>query len=94
MVPRLWVKLYTSVELKSIRIAVPTVLGELRCRHITSVYFGDGLASVVLGMCPSVVPCATADEESGSNLKLGSCVDQLYVLLGTRKLVLKILSFK
>ena len=27
-------------------------------------------------MCPAVVPCATADEESGSSLKLGSCVDQ------------------
>ena len=33
-----------------------------------------------------------ADEESGSNLKLGSCVDQHYVLLSTRKLALKILS--
>ena len=54
----------------------------------------DGLAWVVLGRCPAVVPCATADEESGSNLKLGSCVDQHYVLLGTRKLALKILSFK
>ena len=41
--------------------------------------------------CPAVVPCATADEESGSSLKLGSCVDQLLVLLGTRKLVLKCL---
>ena len=38
------------------------------------------------GKCvPTVVPCATADEESGSNLKLGSCVDQHYELLGTRK---------
>ena len=27
------------------------------------------------GRCPAVVPCATVDEESGSNLKLGSCVD-------------------
>ena len=26
--------------------------------------------------CPVAVPCATADEESGSNLKLESCVDQ------------------
>ena len=52
----------------------------------------DGLAC--LEKCPAVVPCATADEESGSNLKLGSCVDQHYVLLGTRKLALKILSFK
>ena len=49
---------------------------------------------MVLEKCPAVVPCATADEESGSNLKLGSCVDQHYVLLGTRKLALEILSFK
>ena len=38
--------------------------------------------------------CATADEESGSNLKLGSCVDQHYVLLGTRKLVLENVFFQ
>ena len=44
--------------------------------------------------CPTVVPCATADEESGSNLKFRSCVDQHYVLLGTRKIALKILCFK
>ena len=37
---RLWVKLHTSAELKAIRIAVPTVLGELRCGHITSVLLG------------------------------------------------------
>ena len=49
---------------------------------------------MVLEKCPAVVPCATADEESGSSLKLGSCVDQYFVLLGTRKLALKILSFK
>jgi hypothetical protein len=29
--------LHTSAELKSIRIAVPTVLGKLWCGHITSV---------------------------------------------------------
>ena len=52
----------------------------------------DGLAC--LEKCPAVVPCATADEESGSSLKLGSCVDQPLVLLGTRKLVLEMLSFK
>ena len=52
----------------------------------------DGLAC--LEKCPAVVPCATADEESGSNLKLGSCVDQHYVILGTRKLALEIVSFK
>ena len=52
----------------------------------------DGLA--ILGKCPAVVPCATADEESGSSLKLGSCVDQPLVLLGTRKLVLETLISK
>jgi hypothetical protein len=35
----LWVKLHTSAELKSIRIALPTVLGKLWCGHITSVFF-------------------------------------------------------
>ena len=54
----------------------------------------DGMAWVILEKCPAVVSCATADEESGSSLKLGSCGDQLFVLLGIRKLVLKILSFK
>ena len=88
MVPRLWVKLHTSAELKYIRIAVPTVLGKLRCGHTTSVSSGKGWVSVSgFGKCPAVVPCATADEESGSNLKLGSCVDQPYVLLGARKLL-------
>ena len=76
MVPRLWVKLHTSAELKSIRIAVPTVLGELRCGHINSVSFGMGKRELFWEKCPAAVPCATADEESGSNLKLGSCVDQ------------------
>ena len=38
-----------------------------------------GMACVVLVKCPAAVPCAMADEESGSNLKLGSCVDQPYV---------------
>ena len=95
MVPRLWVKLLTSAELKSIRIAVPTVLGELWCGHITSVSSGNGWVGVsYFGKCPAIVPCATADEEPGSSLKLGSSVDQHYVLLSARKLVLKILSFK
>ena len=44
---------------------------------------------MVLVKCSVVVPCATADEESGSSLKLGSCVEQPLVLLGTRKLVLE-----
>ena len=95
MVPRLWVKLHTSAELKSIRIAVPMVLGKLRFGHTTSVSSGNGWVGVsCFGKCPAVVTCATADGESGSNLKLGSCVDQHCVLLGTRKLALKILSFK
>ena len=87
--------MHTSAELKHIRIAVPTVLSELRCGHTTSVSSGNGWVGVsCFGKCPAIVPCATADEESGSSLKLGSCVDQHYVLLGTRKLALKILSFK
>ena len=94
-VTRLWLKLHTSAELKSIRIAVPTVLGELRCDHTTSVSSGKGWVGVsCLEKCPAVMPCATTDEESGSSLKLGSRVDQHYMLLGTRKLALKILSFK
>ena len=44
---------------------------------------------MVLERCPAVVPCPTADEESGSSLKLGFCGDQPFVLLGTRKLILK-----
>ena len=69
MVPRLWVKLHTSAELKSIRIAVPTVLGELRCGDITIVYFEMGWRELYWEKCPAVVPCATTDEESGSSLK-------------------------
>ena len=68
---------------------MPTVLGELRCGHITSVYCGMGWRELFLETCPAVVPCATADEESGSSLKLGSCVDQPLVLLGTTKVVLE-----
>ena len=49
---------------------------------------------MILEKCPAVVSYATADEESGSSLKLGSCVDQPLVLLGTRKLVLEMLVFK
>ena len=48
---------------------MPTVLGELRCGHITSVYSGMGWRELFSEMCPAVVPCATADEESGSSLK-------------------------
>jgi hypothetical protein len=92
VVPHLWVKLHTSAELKSIRIAVPTVLGKLWCGHITSVSLREWLGWCELfGKCPAVVPCATADGESGSSLKLGSCVDQHRVFFfGARKLVLEI----
>ena len=38
-----------------------------------------GMACVVLEKRSAAVPCATADEESGSNLKFGSCVDQPYM---------------
>ena len=51
---RLWVKLHTSAELKAIRIAVPMVLGELRCGHITSVSLGWAGVScfgIVSGSC-------------------------------------------
>ena len=68
---------------------MPTVLGELRCGHATSVSFGMGKRELFWEKCPAVVPCATADEESGSSLKLGSYVDQPLVFLGTRKLVLE-----
>ena len=64
---------------------MPIVLGELRCGHITSVYFGMGWRELFWEECPAVVPCATADEESGSSLKFGSCVGQHYVLFGTKK---------
>ena len=51
---RLGVKLHTSAELKAIRIAVPTVLGELWCGHITSVSLGWAGVScfgIVSGSC-------------------------------------------
>ena len=60
---------------------MPTVLGELRLGHTTSISSGNGWDGVSYfgKKCPADVPCATADEDSGSNLKLGSCVDQPYV---------------
>ena len=64
---------------------MPTVLGELRCGHITNVYFGMGWRELFWEKCPAVVSCAIADEESGSSLKFGSCVGQHYVLFGTKK---------
>ena len=69
MVPRLRGKCTPLQSLKPIRIIVPTVLGELRFGHITSVSSGNGWVGVsYFGKCPAAVPCATADGESGSNL--------------------------
>jgi hypothetical protein len=52
--------------------------------------FGNGWTGVSgLEKYLAVVLCATANGESGSSSKLGFCVDQHHVLLGTRKLVLK-----
>ena len=49
---------------------MPTVLGELRFCHTTSVSSGNGWVGVsCFEKCPAAVPCAMADEESGSNLK-------------------------
>ena len=49
---------------------MPTVLGELRFGHTTSVSSGNGWVGVsCFEKCPAAVPCATADEESSSNLK-------------------------
>ena len=45
---------------------MPTVLGELRCGHITSVSLGWAGVSC-FELCPAVVPCATTDGESGSS---------------------------
>ena len=48
---------------------MPTVLGELRCGHITSVSLGWTGVSC-FGIMFAVVPCATTDRESDSSLKL------------------------
>ena len=66
-----------------------SILSQLRTKlwfgHTTSVSFGNGWVGVsCFEKSPAAVPRATADEESGSNLKLGSCVDQPYVLHGAR----------
>ena len=56
---------------------MPTVLAELWFGHTTSVSSGNGWDGVsCFGKCPAAVPCATANEESDSNLKLGTCEDQ------------------
>ena len=48
---------------------MPTVLGELRCGHITSVSLGWAGVSC-FGIVSGSVPCATTDGESDSSLKL------------------------
>ena len=64
-------------RVKPIRIVMPTVLGESWFGHTTSISSGNGWVGVsYFGKCPAAVPCATADGESSSNLKLRSCVDQ------------------
>ena len=92
MVPRLWVKLHTSAELKSILIAVPTVLGELRFGHTTSVSSRNGWFGVsCFGKVSEIVPYATADEESGSKFKTWIlCGSTLHVKI----IALKILFFQ
>ena len=95
MVPRLWVKLHTSAELKSIRIVVPTVLGELRFGHTTSVSSRNGWVGVscfgkVSGSCAVCYSGCRVLQRMRSpvaNLKLGCYVDQPYVLLDVRKLL-------
>ena len=65
---------------------MPTVLGESRFGHTTSVSSGNGwVGASCFGKCPVAVPCATADEESGSSLKFESCVGQHYGLFGTKR---------
>ena len=59
MVPRLWVKCTPLQSPKSIRIAVPTVMDELRFGHITRVSSGMvGMACVVLVKCPAAIVIA------------------------------------
>ena len=48
---------------------MPTVLGELRCGHITSVSL-EWAGVSCFGIVSGSVPCATTDGESGSSLKL------------------------
>ena len=91
---RLWVKLHTSAELKAIRIAVPTVLGELRCGYITSVSPGRASVSCFEKCVRQLCRVLRRMRSPVVVLKLGSCVDQPFVLPGTRKLVFEMFSFK
>ena len=86
MVPRLWVKLHTSAELKIYSNSRAHGTGRVTVWSHNLCFFWEwtGWRELFLEKCPAVVPCATADEESGSNLKLGSCVDQPYGLLSAR----------
>ena len=86
--------MHTSAELKPIRIAVPTVLGQLRCGHITSVYCGMGWRELFWKQVRQLCRVLRRMRSPVVVLKLGFCMDQPFVLLGTRKLVLEMLSFK
>ena len=72
-------------SIESIRIAVPTVLGELRCDHITSVYFGMGRRELFWKCVRQLCRVLRWMRSPVAVLKLGSCADQPLVLLGTRK---------
>ena len=65
---------------------MPTVLGELRCGHITIVYFGMGWRELFRKCVRQLCRVLRRMRSPVAVLKLGSCVDQPYVLLGTRKL--------
>ena len=54
----------------------------------------DGLAWVVLEKCPAVVPCATADEESGSKFKTWILFGSTLRVTRCEKIALKILFFQ
>ena len=60
---------------------MPTVLGELRCGHITSVYFGMGWRELFLKCVRQLCRVLRRMRSPVAVLKLGSCVDQSYVLL-------------
>ena len=86
--------LFGSAELKSIRIAVPMVPDELRCGHITSVYFWMGWRELFWECVRQLCRVLRRMRSPVAVLKLGFCVDQPFMLLGTRKLVLEMLAFK
>ena len=73
---------------------MPTVLGELRCGLTTSVYFGMGWRELFWKCIRQLCRVLRRKRSPVAVLKFGSCEDQPLVLLGIRKLVLKMLSFK